>query len=28
VYCFRLTDAGSPSDFTYTETKYGKVTLS
>jgi hypothetical protein len=23
VYCFRLTDAGSPSDFTYTENEYG-----
>ena len=27
VYCFRLTDAGSPTSFTYTETTYGKVTL-
>jgi hypothetical protein len=28
VYCFRLTDAGNPASFTYTETTYGKVTLS
>ncbi len=28
VYCFRLTDAGSPASFTYTENEYGKVTLS
>ena len=27
TYCFRLTDAGTATDFTYTETKYGKVTL-
>jgi hypothetical protein len=27
TYCFRLTDAGNAADFTYTETKYGKVTL-
>ena len=27
TYCFRLTDAGSATDFKYTETKYGKVTL-
>ena len=28
VYCFRLTDAGSPASFTFTENEYGKVTLS
>ena len=28
TYCFRLTDAGTATDFTYTETKYAKVTLS
>ena len=28
TYCFRLTDTGNPNSFTYTETKYGKVTLS
>ncbi|MCH7846416.1 MAG: right-handed parallel beta-helix repeat-containing protein, partial [Acidobacteria bacterium] len=28
VYCFRLTDAGNPASFTYTENEYGKVTLS
>ena len=27
TYCFRLTDAGNASGFTYTETKYGKVRL-
>ena len=27
TYCFRLTDTGVATDFTYTETKYGKVTL-
>ena len=27
TYCFRLTDAGTATDFTYTETKYAKVTL-
>ena len=26
-YCFRLTDAGTTTDFTYTEAKYGQVTL-
>ena len=28
TYCFRLTDAGTATDFTYTETRYAKVTLS
>ena len=28
TYCFRLTDAGTATDFTYTETKYAKATLS
>jgi len=28
TYCLRLTDTGNPNSFTYTETKYGKVTLS
>ena len=27
TYCFRLTDAGIDAEFTYSETKYGKVTL-
>jgi hypothetical protein len=27
TYCFRLTDAGTATSFTYTEAKYGKVTL-
>ena len=27
TYCFRLTDAGAGTDFTYIETKYGKETL-
>ena len=27
LYCFRLTDAGVDTDFTYTEAKYGQVTL-
>ena len=27
TYCFRLTDAGTATEFSYTEAKYGKVTL-
>jgi len=27
TYCFRLTNAGSTTNFTYTEAKYGKVTI-
>ena len=27
TYCFRLTDAGTATDLTYTESKYGKATL-
>ena len=27
IYCFRLTDAGTATNFTYTEATYGKVTL-
>ena len=27
LYCFRLTNAGTATDFTYTEAKYGQVTL-
>ncbi|MEE9534020.1 MAG: hypothetical protein V3W06_06350, partial [Acidimicrobiia bacterium] len=27
TYCFRLTDAGTATNFTYTEARYGKVTL-
>jgi hypothetical protein len=27
TYCFRLTDAGTATNFTYTDAKYGKVTL-
>ena len=27
IYCFRLTDAGTATNFTYTEGTYGKVTL-